>query len=42
MRRAASAGDFETFRKGIPRALNNNDCRNLMSEITANLPKDFK
>ena len=42
MRRAAFAGDFKTFRSGIPRALNDNDCRALMSEITANLPKNFK
>ena len=42
MRRAAFAGDFSTFRKGIPRALNDNDCRTLMSEIAAALPKNFK
>ena len=42
MRRAAAAGDFSTFRKGIPRALNDNDCRDLMNEIRAALPKDFK
>jgi len=42
MRRAAFAGDFKTFRSGIPRALNDNDCRALMSEIVANLPKNFK
>ena len=42
MRRAAFAGDFDTFRKGIPRALNDNDCRTLMSEIAAALPKNFK
>ena len=42
MRRAAFANDFDTFRKGIPRALNDNDCRTLMSEIAAALPKNFK
>jgi len=42
MRRAAFAGDFKTFRSGIPRALNDNDCRALMSEIVANLPANFK
>ena len=42
MRRAAFAGDFKTFRSGIPRALNDNDCRTLMSEIAAALPKNFK
>ena len=42
MRRAAFAGDFKLFRQGIPRALNDNDCRALMSEIVANLPANFK
>ena len=42
MRRAAFAGDFTTFRSGIPRALNDNDCRALMAEIAANLPFNFK
>ena len=42
MRRAAHANDFDTFRKGIPRALNDNDCRALMGEIKAALPKNFK
>jgi len=42
MRRAAHAGDFTTFRKGIPRSLNDSDCRALMNEIKAALPKDYK
>ena len=42
MRRAAFAGDFKTFRSGIPRALNDNDCRALMKEMQANLPANFK
>jgi hypothetical protein len=42
MRRAAFANDFETFRKGIPTALNDRDCRALMEEIKAALPKNFK
>ena len=42
MRRAAYVGDFKTFRSGIPSALNDNDCRALMVEIAANLPKNFK
>ena len=42
MRRAAFANDFKTFRSGIPRALNDKDCQKLMSEIAANLPKNFK
>ena len=42
MRRAAFAGDFKLFRQGIPKALNDNDCRALMSEIVTNLPKDYK
>ena len=42
MRRAAFAGDFKLFRQGIPRALNDNDCRALMSEIVANLPANYK
>ena len=42
MRRAAHANDFDTFRKGIPRALNDRDCRALMQEIKNALPKNFK
>ena len=42
MRRAAFAGDFTTFRKGIPRALNDRDCRALMAEIADALPDNFK
>ena len=42
MRRAAHAGDFETFRKGIPRAINDRDYRALMQEIKNALPKNFK
>ena len=42
MRRAAAAGDFKTFRSGIPTALNDIDCRALMQEIKLNLPANFK
>ena len=42
MRRAAFAGDFTTFRKGIPRALNDRDCRALMEEIKDALPDNYK
>ena len=42
MRRAAAAGDFKQFRKGIPPALNDRDCRALMAEIADALPVDFK
>ena len=42
MRRAAYSADFKTFRSGIPKVLNDNDCRALMIEIAANLPKNFK
>ena len=42
MRRAAAADDFKTFRKGIPTALNNSDAMNLMKEIKANLPVNYK
>ncbi len=42
MRRAAHAGDFDTFRKGIPTSLNDKDCRALMDEIKSHLPKNFK
>lgn len=42
MRRAAHAGDFKTFRSGIPKALKDKDCRDLMMEITLNLPDNFK
>ena len=42
MRRAAFAGDFTTFRKGIPSSLNDRDCRGLMAEIASALPSNFK
>ena len=42
MRRAAFAGDFASFRSGIPRALSDNDCQNLMAEIAMALPKNYK
>ena len=42
MRRAAFAADFKTFRSGIPRALNDKECMNLMNEIKSRLPKTFK
>ena len=38
MRRAAVAEDFEAFRKGIPKGLNDKDTRKLMEEIKANMP----
>ena len=42
MRRAAFAGDFKTFRKGIPTALKDPDCKALMEEIKQRLPAKFK
>ena len=33
MRRAAAAGDFKTFKEGIPKALGPKETRNLMDEI---------
>ncbi len=42
MRRAAHAGDFTTFRKGIPTTLNDRDCRSFMAEIASALPSNFK
>ena len=42
MRRAAKAGDFTAFRKGIPTSLNDRDCRGLMAEIEMALPSNFK
>ena len=33
MRRAAAAGDFEAFRKGIPKGLGLKETRSLMDEI---------
>ena len=33
MRRAAAAGDFDSFRAGIPKALGLKETRNLMDEI---------
>lgn len=42
MRRAAFAGDFTTFRPGIPTALNDSDCKKLMKEIANRLPTNFK
>ena len=41
MRRAAFAGDFKSFKAGIP-TLNDKDVMTLMSEIKSNLPKNFK
>ena len=38
MRRAAVAMDYKSFRKGIPKGLNDNDTRKLMAEIRANMP----
>ena len=38
MRRAAVAGDFKSFRNGIPKGLNDKDTRKLMEEIKANMP----
>ena len=37
MRRAAKVGDFATFRKGIPSALQDKQCRELMIEIHDNM-----
>ena len=37
MRRAAKVGDFTTFRKGIPSALGDKQCRELMIEIHDNM-----
>ena len=37
MRRAAKVGDFATFRKGIPSALGDKQCRELMIEIHDNM-----
>lgn len=42
MRRAAHAGDFKTFRSGIPKKLNDKDCAALMREIAQRLPGNFK
>tara|TARA_B100000029_G_scaffold490404_1_gene549396 strand:+ start:150 stop:713 length:564 start_codon:yes stop_codon:yes gene_type:complete len=42
MRRAAHAGDFTSFRKGIPSSLSDRDARSLMSEISMALPSNFK
>jgi len=42
MRRAAHANDFKLFRQGIPRALNDKDCKMMMNEIRTNLPANFK
>ena len=42
MRRAAFAGDFKTFRKGIPTSLKDPDCKSLMEEIKQRLPAKFK
>lgn len=42
MRRAAFAGDFKTFRSGIPSALKDADCKKLMNEIKSRLPDNFK
>ena len=42
MRRASFANDFKSFRAGIPKSLNDNDCKKLMAVIKANLPTNYK
>jgi len=42
MRRAAHANDFKLFRQGIPRSMNDKDCKMMMDEIRKNLPANFK
>ncbi len=42
MRRAAFAGDFKTFRSGIPTSLKEDDCQMMMMEVAANLPANYK
>ena len=42
MRRAAFAGDFKTFRSGIPTSLKKDDCLMMMMEVAANLPANYK
>lgn len=42
MRRAAAASDFKTFRSGIPRALSDKNCMDLMNEIKKALPANYK
>ena len=37
MRRAAKVGDFTTFRKGIPSALGDKQCRDLMVLLHDNM-----
>ena len=41
MRRAAFAGDFKSFKAGIPNLVDA-DVKLLMGEIANNLPKNFK
>ena len=42
MRRAAFAGNFQHFRSGIPKSMNDRDCLALMNELKVALPKNFK
>ena len=42
MRRAAFAGDFKTFRSGIPTSLKEDDWLMMMMEVAANLPANYK
>ena len=42
MRRAAFAGDYKTFKSGIPTSLGDADCKTLMIEVAANLPANYK
>ena len=42
MRRAAFAGDYKTFKSGIPNTLTDTDCQSLMMEVAANLPANYK
>ena len=37
MRRAAAAGDFDTFKKGMPKNMKEVDARKLMEELKANM-----
>ena len=42
MRLAVVDNDFDKFRAGIPKTLNDRDCRKLFDDLKVRIPKDYK
>jgi hypothetical protein len=42
MRRAAVAGDYKSFKEGMPKPLSESDTKKLMAEIKSRMPADYK